>query len=74
MNIIWKGTGVNEKGIEKETGKIIIDINSKFFRPSEVDFLKGNYKKARKHLKWKPNISTDELIEDMINFELSKID
>ena len=65
MNIIWKGTGVNEKGIEKETGKIIIDINSKFFRPSEVDFLKGNYKKARKHLKWKPNISTDELIEDI---------
>ena len=73
MDIIWKGSGIKEKGIEKKSGKIIIDIDKKYFRPTEVDFLKGNYSKAKKYLKWKPSISTDKLIEDMIKYELSKI-
>ena len=73
IDIAWKGSGVNEKGVEKKTGKVIIDIDKKFFRPSEVDFLKGDYSKAKKYLKWKPSISTSQLIEDMIKFELSKI-
>jgi len=72
MDIIWKGSGIKEKGIEKKSGKIIIDIDKKYFRPTEVDFLKGNYSKAKKYLKWKPSISTDKLIEDMIKYELSK--
>ena len=71
MNLSWNGKGLNEKGINKKTGKIIIDIDSKYFRPSEVDYLKGNYSKARKYLKWKPGISTLELIDDMIESELS---
>ena len=74
INIIWKGSGIKERGIEKKSGKTIVDIDSKYFRPSEVDFLKGNYSKAKKYLKWKPSISTDKLIEDMIKYELSKID
>ena len=73
INIIWKGTGVKEVGVEKKTGKTIIDIDKKYFRPSEVDFLKGNYSKAKKYLKWKPSISTNQLIEDMIKYEMSKI-
>ena len=55
----------------KGTGKIIIDINQRYFRPSEVDFLKGDFSKAKKLLKWKPGISTNQLIDDMINQELS---
>ena len=58
---------------DKKTGKVIIDIDPKYFRPSEVDFLKGDYSKAKKFLKWKPSISTNELIEDMVEYELSKI-
>ena len=73
IDIAWKGSGVNEKGVERKTGKVIIDIDKKFFRPSEVDFLKGDYSKAKKYLKWKPSISTNQLIEDMIKFELSII-
>ena len=74
MDIVWKGSGIKEKAIEKKTGKTIVDIDPKYFRPSEVDFLKGNYSKARKYLKWKPSINTDKLIEDMIKYELSKLD
>ena len=71
INIKWVGEGIKEKGINKETGKVIIDINQKYFRPSEVDFLKGDFSKAKKLLKWKPGISTNQLIDDMINQELS---
>ena len=74
INIVWKGSGVKEIGLDKKTGTKIIDIDPKFFRPTEVDFLKGDFSKAKKHLKWKPTISTDDLIEDMINYEMSKLD
>ena len=73
MSLLWKGAGLKEKAFDKETGKVIIDIDPKYFRPSEVDFLKGDYSKAKKFLKWKPSISTNELIEDMVDYELSKI-
>ena len=71
ISLKWKGKGINEKGIDKDSGKIIIDLNKKHFRPSEVDFLRGDFSKARKHLKWSPQISTDDLIDDMISEELS---
>ncbi len=74
MNIKWKGKGLYERGVDQNSGKIIIDIDKKHFRPSEVDFLKGNYSKARKYLKWKPSITTEKLIDDMIEAELSKFD
>mgnify|MGYP001322550535 CR=1 FL=1 len=71
LNIKWKGVGLKEKGIDTATGKVIIDLDPKFFRPSEVDFLKGDFSKAKKFLKWKPSISTNELIDDMVKSELS---
>ena len=74
LNISWKGKGLNERAIDKDTGKVIVNIDKKHFRPSEVDYLKGNYSKARKYLKWKPSISTNQLIDDMINHETSKFD
>ena len=74
LNISWKGKGLNERAIDKDTGKVIVNIDKKHFRPSEVDYLKGNYSKARKYLKWKPSISTNQLIDDMINYETSKFD
>ena len=61
------------EAIDNNTGKVIIDVNMKHFRPSEVDFLKGDFSKAKKLLRWTPAISTEELIDDMIDFELSNI-
>ena len=72
IKIKWVGKGINEKGVDVKSGKTIIDLDKKYLRPTEVEFLKGNYSKARRHLKWKPSISTDKLIDDMINFEMSK--
>ena len=69
MKLKWIGKGLNEKAIDLNTKKIIIDLDKKFLRPTEVDYLKGNFSKARKKLKWKPLISTNQLIEDMINEE-----
>ena len=71
IKLSWKGKGIKEKAIDKKTGNVIVDIDRKFFRPTEVDFLRGDFSKARKNLKWKPAISTNELIDDMIEEELS---
>lgn len=66
IDIIWKGKGLNEKGIDKKTGKIIIEIDPKYFRPAEVDVLRGDYSKARKKLGWKPKIKFKELVKLMM--------
>ena len=71
ISLKWNGKGIKEKGIDRDTGKVIIDLDKKYLRPSEVDFLKGDFSKARRHLKWSPKISTDQLIDDMISDELS---
>ena len=65
IKLIWRGKGENEKGIDQESKKIIIEIDKKYFRPTEVDFLRGNYSKARKQLKWTPSTTTDKLIDDI---------
>ena len=70
LKIKWIGKGINERAINLDSNQIIIDINKKFFRPTEVDFLKGDFSKARKLLKWNPYFKTDDLIEDMISSEL----
>lgn len=70
FNLIWKGKGLEEKGIDKKTGQIIVEIDPKYFRPAEVDILVGDYKKARKELGWKPKVKFDELIKIMMEADL----
>ncbi len=70
LKIKWKGKGINEKAVNLDNKKTVIDIDKKFFRPTEVDFLRGDFSKAKRLLKWKPVYSTDDLIEDMISSEL----
>jgi GDPmannose 4,6-dehydratase len=72
IKIKWMGKGLNEKAIDLNSGKVIINLDKKFLRPTDVDFLKGDFSKARRLLKWKPFFKTDELINDMIEDELSK--
>ena len=72
IKIKWIGKGIKEKAIDMNTKKTIIDLDPKFLRPTEVDFLRGDFSKARKKLKWKPLISTNELIDDMIQDEMSR--
>jgi len=69
IKIMWKYKGIKEIGIDKISNKIIVKIDKKFFRPGEVDFLKGDFSKAKKILKWEPKFSPDNLIDDMIDAE-----
>jgi GDPmannose 4,6-dehydratase len=69
----WVGKGLNEKLINKENNKTIISVDKKFFRPSEVDNLKGNYKKANKDLKWTPKTNFSKLVKLMLFSDLDYI-
>ena len=66
----WTGSGIDEVGKDKETGKVIVKINKEFFRPAEVDILLGNPEKAEKVLGWKRNISFDELVGRMVENDM----
>ena len=66
INIKWVGKGINEKGVDKKTGKIIVKVGKKYFRPTEVDSLLGNPNKAKKILKWKPKITFNQMVKEMI--------
>jgi len=70
IKIKWKGKGLKEVGYDPKTKKIYIKIDKKYFRPLEVDYLKGNYNKAKKILKWKPQIKFQEMIKDMIEKDI----
>ena len=65
MNIVWEGEGLNEVGMDKNTGKTIIKVNPKYFRPAEVETLLGDASKAKEKLGWEPKISFEQLVEDM---------
>ena len=69
----WVGSGINEKLINIQNNKIIISIDKKFFRPSEVDNLKGDYSKAKKKLGWTPKTSFSKLVEMMIKSDLELV-
>jgi GDPmannose 4,6-dehydratase len=68
MKITWKGNGINERGFWKNNPIIIID--QKYFRPTEVDSLKGDFSLARKELEWKPLININSLVKEMVMEEL----
>ena len=70
--IIWEGEGLNEIGRRSDTGEIIVRIDSRYFRPCEVDTLLGDPAKAREKLGWSPNISLEKLIKSMIEFDLKE--
>ena len=73
INIIWKGHGVDEIGVNSANGKTIVKINPKFYRPAEVDLLLGNPAKAEAELGWKRDISFTELVERMVKNDLTLI-
>ena len=70
MQLYWKGKGIKEKAYDK-FNNCIIECSKKYFRPAEVDTLKGDYSKAKRLLKWKPKHNIKSLIKDMINYELN---
>lgn len=74
IQIEWQGTGVNEVGKDKTTGREVVKINPKYFRPAEVDLLWGNPEKAQKELGWVAKTSLDELVAKMVQYDLENAD
>jgi len=68
--IKWEGEGVNEKGIDSQTGKTLVEIDEKYFRPAEVELLLGDPSKAEKELGWKREISFRQLVSGMVKYDL----
>ena len=71
IKIKWKGKGLNEIGYDQKTNKTLIKIDKKYFRPQEVDHLRGNYKKAKKILNWYPKIKFKKMIKDMLDKDIN---
>ncbi len=72
INIKWEGNGINEKGKDSRTGKILVEIDPKYFRPSEVDILCGDPTKAKQKLNWAPKTTLKELVKLMVKSDLEK--
>ena len=72
VDIEWKGTGVDEKGYCKKTGKLLVDVNPHFFRPAEVELLWGDSTKAEKELGWQRKVSFPELVKMMVREDMEK--
>lgn len=69
--IIWQGEGLAEKGIDKKTGKILIEVDQEYFRPAEVDSLVGDSTKARQKLNWRPTVNFKQLVKIMMDHDLA---
>jgi GDPmannose 4,6-dehydratase len=72
ISLGWKGRGIDEIGIDEETGKIIIAVDPRYFRPTEVDQLLGDASKARQKLGWQPRVSFKELVAEMVDADLKE--
>lgn len=74
ISIEWRGTGVQEQGIDANSGKVLVEISPQFFRPSEVDLLIGDASKAKRELGWVARTNVQELVKLMVQADLEAVD
>ncbi|MEI7589916.1 MAG: GDP-mannose 4,6-dehydratase [Deltaproteobacteria bacterium] len=72
IKIVWQGSGIEEKGIDEKTGNILIEIDKKYFRPTEVELLLGDPTKAKQKLGWQPQVKFNELVKMMVKSDLEE--
>ena len=70
IELDWQGEGIDEKGIDKSTGKILVEVDPKYFRPAEVELLIGDPTKAKEKLGWVPEVKLQELVSMMVKADL----
>jgi GDPmannose 4,6-dehydratase len=73
-SIVWQGSGAEEKGIDKSTGKVLVEVDPRYFRPTEVDALLGDASKAHAKLGWRHKTSFDTLVADMVQADMAKVE
>jgi GDPmannose 4,6-dehydratase len=69
--IVWKGAGVAEKGVDQGSGKVLVEVDPRYFRPTEVDHLVGDPLKAHNRLGWRHRVTFDELVREMVDGDLA---
>jgi GDPmannose 4,6-dehydratase len=72
-NVVWEGTGVDEKGFDGGSGRVLVEIDRRYFRPTEVDVLLGDATKAGRKLGWRHRTSFEQLIEEMVDGDLAAV-
>jgi GDPmannose 4,6-dehydratase len=72
-SIEWQGSGVDEKGIEARSGRVLIEVDARYFRPTEVDILVGDPSKAQKRLGWRHKTSFDAMVKEMVAADLAAV-
>lgn len=72
VEIEWRGEGVDEKGLNKATGKVMVEVDPKYFRPTEVELLLGDPRKAKEQLGWEARTSFEELVKEMVQSDLEE--
>ncbi len=70
MDITWQGTGLDERGLD-QNGRVIVQVRDRYFRPMEVDSLRGDAARAREKLGWRPRVTFDELVSEMVAHDLA---
>lgn len=70
IDIEWVGSGIEEKGLDSKTGRVLVEIDPRYFRPTEVDLLIGDASKAKEKLHWQPKVTFDELVKMMVDSDL----
>jgi GDPmannose 4,6-dehydratase len=73
IELVWNGNNENEKGIEKRTGQVLVEVDPGYYRPTEVDLLIGDASKAREKLGWQPKVKFEELIKIMVSADFQKV-
>jgi GDPmannose 4,6-dehydratase len=71
FKIVWKGEGIDEKGFDEATDRVLIEVDPAYFRPTEVELLLGDSTKAKQKLGWEPQLSLEELVDDMMEHDLA---
>jgi GDPmannose 4,6-dehydratase len=72
IEIIWEGSGLQEVGKDKSTSKIRVRVDERYYRPAEVETLLGDASKAKEKLGWSPKINTQELLTEMMDYDLKE--
>ena len=73
FDIEWRGEGMEEKGVDRKSGRVLVEVDQEFFRPAEVEMLIGDASKAREKLGWEPRVKYSELVDIMVKEDLLQI-
>jgi len=73
MKLEWTGKDENERGIDKKTGKVLVEVDPHYYRPTEVELLMGDYSKVQRELGWEPKVKFEELVKIMVEADWEEV-